>query len=224
MKLLNLRLLPLYSGKSIRIIDSLGLTWNPHAYYSPIHLKCVRKYRVIAPHRPTANAFRYEYESSELLEKLKSLKNYAVISTVDNNVNIEAILKNFQATNIQSNEDVRAMVTSIILAAKFDENVENIIEKAFGADAVARFLALCDTWLDQMTADDAVSTLVAFDLLKIPLHHPVNRKLTTHVTNMLRGNFDKSKTQNVLLIEIFASCRFACVSAEIVVKFGHLFA
>lgn len=195
MKLLNLRLLTVYSSKSIRNIDSLGFYRNSHAFSSPIHLKCIRKYCVMTQHRPAADAFRYEYESGELLEKLKSLTNCTVIPPVDNNVEIEALLQNFRQQNFQSNEDVQTIVTLVILAAKFDQNVESIIKNVFGANAVAKFLAICHAWLDRMTADDAVSTLVALNLLQIPLHHPVNRKLTTHITNMLRGNFNGEQSK-----------------------------
>lgn len=191
MKLLNLRLLTVYSRKAVQNIDSLSFNRNFHAYYRPIHLKCVRNYCAMTLYRPTTNAFRYEYESVELLEKLKSLTKITVISSADNNVKIEELLKNLQEQNFHSYEDIQAIVTAVILAAKINQNVGSIFEKTFGADAGVKFLAHCDIWMDQMTADDAVSTLVALNLLKIPLHDRVNRKLTTHVTNMLRGNFNR---------------------------------
>lgn len=177
MKLLNLRLLQVYSSKSIKSIGSLRFYQNFNTYYSPIHLKCVRNCWTMTRYRRNADTFRYEYDSGELLEKLKSSTNVTVISSANNT-----------AQNLQSNEDVQAIVSSLILAAKSGQNVVNIIEKTFGANALANFLALCDTWLDHMNADDAVSTLVALNLLEVPLHHPVNRELTTHVTNMLRGD------------------------------------
>lgn len=193
MKLLNLRLLKVYSSKSIRSIDSLGYYSNfkstyYHHHHPPINLKCVRKCWTMSRYRHTTNQFRYEYDSGELLQKLNVSINDSVISSANNGVKIEALLKNLKIQNLQSKEDVQTIVSSIILAAKFDQNVESIIGMAFGANAQLKFLALCDTWLDQMNADDAVSTLVALNQLKVPLHHPVIRKLTTHVTNMLRGN------------------------------------
>lgn len=190
MKLLNLRLLKVYSNKSIRNFGSLGFYRNSNTNHLPIHLKCVRNCWTMTRYRRTGDSFRYEYDSGELLEKLRSSTNDVVISSAVNNVKIKALLRNLKAQNLQSNEDVQAIVSSLFLAAKSGQNVENIIEKMFGANALEKFLALCDTWLDQMNADDAVSTLIALKLLKVPLHHPINRKLTTHITRMLRGIFN----------------------------------
>lgn len=189
MKLLNLRLLKVYPRKSLNIIDSLGYHSNFNAHYSPIHSKCVRKCWTMSRYRQNSNNFRYEYDSGELLSKLRSSPSDTVISSAHNSVKIDAFLRNLKSQNAQSPEAVQAIVSSIILAAKLGQNVENIVEKSFGANAIMKFTALCDTWHDQMNADDAVSTLIALNLLKVPLHHPVNRKLTTYVTKMLKGKF-----------------------------------
>lgn len=189
MKLLNLRLFKVCSSESIKNIGLLSVIRNSNAYSSPINLKCVRKCWTMTKYRTTVNTFRYEYDTGELLEKLKSLTNCTVISTADKYVEIEALLTNLKTQNFQSKEDVQALVTSLILAARLGQNVDSIIEKTFDVNALEKFLSLCDAWLDQMTAEDAVSTLVALNLLKVPLYHPVNRKLTIHVSHMLRGNF-----------------------------------
>lgn len=175
--MLNLRLLKVYSSQSISNIGLFSFYRNLNSYSR----KFCGTTQYVYPD--------YAYESGELMEKLKSSTNCNVIAAASNNVNIESYLANLKERNCKSNEDVQAIVTSIILAAKLDQNVESIIEKSFGIDAVDKFLALCDTWQDRMNADEAVSTLIALNLLKIPLHHPVNRKLTIHVANLLRGNF-----------------------------------
>lgn len=186
MNLLNLRLFKVYSNKSIRSIDSLECYSKFNTHFCPqIHLNCVRRCWSLTRYRLGANKFRYEYDSGELLEKLRSSTNGAVISSAK----IEALLSNLKSENCQSKEDVQAIASSIILAAKFGQNVGGIVEKTLGANAPMKFLALCDTWQDEFNANDAVSTLVALNLLKVPLHHPVNRKLTTNVTKMLRGEF-----------------------------------
>lgn len=183
MKLLNLHLLKGCTSKSF---GSLSRYQKFNIYYSPIHLKCVRKCWTTTQFRTTADKlkFRYEYDSGELLERLGHLTNTTVISSA-NNVNIETILKNLNVDKLESKEDVQSLVVSIILAAKFGQNVKTIVE----AKALGKFLDLCDAWLYKMTAEDAVSTLIALNLLNVSLHHPVNRRLTTYVTNMLRGNF-----------------------------------
>lgn len=187
MKLLNVRFLKVYSSKSINSVGLLGFHRNFITYYSPLNLKCVRNCYTMTRYRRSVDTFRYEYDTDELLEKLRSSTNNTVISSVDNNVKIEAILRNSRAQNLESNEAVQAIVASLILAAKSGQNVVDIIEKTFGANELTKFFALLDTWLDQMNPDDAVSTLIALKLLHVPLHHPANRKLTTHVTRMLRG-------------------------------------
>lgn len=191
MKLLSLRLLKVYPSKSLKIIDSIGYSLNFNVnVHSSSHLKCARKCWTMTRYQQTTNNFRYEYDSEELLEKSKS-------SSTDNTSKIKALLRTLKSQNAQSQEELQAIVSSIILAAKDGQNVENAVQKTFGANAIVKFTALCDTWLDQMNADDAVSTLIALNLLKIPLHHPVNRKLTTCVTNMLRGEFEwKSEWQS----------------------------
>lgn len=206
MKLLNLRLLKVYPSKSLKIIDALGYHSNFNTHYSPIHLKCVRKCWTMSRYRQNTNNFRYEYDSGELLAKLRSSTSDAVILSAHNSVKIEAFLRNLQSQNAQSKEDVQAIVSSIILAAKFGQSVDNVIEKSFGANATMKFTALCDTWHDQMNADDAVSTLIALNLLEVPLHHPVNRKLTTYVTNMLKGKKTKDKI-NKIWLTAFLPCR-----------------
>lgn len=185
MKLLNLRLLKVYPSKSLKIIDSLGYHSNFNTNYSPVHWKCVRKCWSLSLYQQKTNNFRYEYDSGELLEKLRTSANDCVISSPA--ILIKAHLENFKSQNTQSQEDLQAIVSSLILAAKFGQNVGNIVEKTFGANAIMKFTALCATWYDQMNADDAVSTLIALNLLKVPLHHPVSRNLTTYVTKMLRG-------------------------------------
>lgn len=189
MKLLVLRLLKVHPTKSIIESGALSLLQSQNAHNS---LKCIKPVRTFSylnrsvPKIHTTQKFQYQYELSELVEKLKILSKCNVISS-DGDVQVENLQDFLKTQSIESKDDVQAIVTSLIIAAKLGQNVENFVEKALGETALKSFLDHSDACIEQMTADDVVSSLIALNLLNVPLHHPVNRKLIIRVTNMLRG-------------------------------------
>lgn len=189
MKLLALRLLKVHSTKSIIESGALSLLQNHNAHNPSICFKPIRTFSYLnrsAAKVQTTQTFRYQYELSELVDKLKTLSKCDVISS-SSDVQIEHLLDFLKSQTIESKDDVQAIVTSLIIAAKLGQNVENLVEKALGETALKAFLDHSDACIEQMTADDVVSSLIALNLLNVPLHHPVNRKLIIRVTNMLKG-------------------------------------
>lgn len=177
----------MYLCKSIRALISLG---NFNKNKTLVHLKCFRKYSSVNlcdVQNQIAKEFRYQYESSELVEKLKSLSKCDEISSASS-IKIANLLDFWKSQKITSEDDIQAIITSLILAAKLDENVEVIVPKALGEFALSRFLVHLDDCIEQMSVNDVVSSLVALHLLNIPLHHPVNRKLVIRISNMLKGD------------------------------------
>lgn len=225
MKLLVLRLLKVHSTKSIIESGALSLLQNCNAHYPSICLKPIRKYSYLNRYTPnvrTTNTFRYQYELSELVDKLKSLSKYDAISSAGD-VQIENLLDFLSKQKVESKDDVQAIVTSLIIAAKLGQNVENMVKSALDESALKRFLDHSDTCIEQMTADDVVSALIALNLLNIPLHHPVNRNLMIRVLNMLKGELESTElcSDEFIIGLCFRSER---ISIKVIIKLGHLFA
>lgn len=176
MKLLVSRLLKVHSTKSILESGAVSLLQNYNTKYSSICLNRV-------PQKITTRRFQYQYEFNELVEKLKTLSNYDKLSP-GRDVRTENLLDFLKTQSIETKEDVQAIVTILIIAAKLGQNVGS---HALDESALKKFLELSDACIEQMTADDVVSALIALNILNIPLHHPVNRKLMIRVTNMLKG-------------------------------------
>lgn len=191
MKLLSLRLPKLHSAKSIIKCGALGLPQNA---YRSIAFTAFRKYsdgNKLATKLQPIDQFEYQYDLNELMGKLNSLTKCDVISTASE-VHLNNLQDFLRMQQIKSKDDVQAIVTSLIIAAKLGQNVENIIDKIFENEALTTFLDHSDAHIEQMTADEVVSMLVALKLLKVPLHNPVNRKLTIRVTHLLRGECERT--------------------------------
>lgn len=212
MKLLVLRLLKVHSTKSIIESGALSLLQNCNAHYPSICLKPIRKYSYLNRYTPnvrTTNTFRYQYELSELVDKLKSLSKYDAISSAGD-VQIENLLDFLSKQKVESKDDVQAIVTSLIIAAKLGQNVENMVKSALDESALKKFLDHSDAYIEQMTADDVVSALIALNLLNIPLHHPVNRNLMIRVLKMLKGELESTElcSNELLLVYILDQNEF----------------
>lgn len=44
-----------------------------------------------------------------------------------------------------------------------------------------------DTYINEMMANELVSSLIALNLLNVPLYHPVNQKLSIRISHLLEG-------------------------------------
>lgn len=155
-------------------------------------LKYFRKYSTInksSSNIQTLHTFRYQYESNELIEKLK-------VFTKNNSAEkcpVENVLLCSSEPIIQSKDDVQMIVTATIMAAKTGQSVENFRNSNLSKNVVQKFLDFLErspSCIDSMSADETVECLIALNLLKIPMYHPVNRKLMTLVSSQLRGKSD----------------------------------
>lgn len=132
--------------------------------------------------------FRYQYGVNELLENL-SVSTKRVWSSFD--TSNEFRLKDL----LESDSEYRSITSSVILAAKCGL-LQNLVEE----NTCQVFFDHLSASIEEMTAEDVVSTLIALNLLNLPLHHAINRRLTTRVTNMLKGEYknrDMNATEKV---------------------------
>ncbi|XP_031637600.1 uncharacterized protein LOC116350029 [Contarinia nasturtii] len=83
-------------------------------------------------------------------------------------------------TNEILDSDVQSIVNYVILASKCG------VSCSFETDECNSFLNRLSRNVEQMSPDDAVSALIALNLLIVPLHHPVNRDLTIKIIHMLK--------------------------------------
>lgn len=119
----------------------------------------------------SSDKFVYQYDMNELLR------------------NVSATTKNVACNELQLQESLNletqysSVISSVILAAK-NGLLDNLIDK----NTCDPFFDVINRNIEQMTAEDVVSTLIVLSLLNVPLHHPINRKLTIRVTHMLKGN------------------------------------
>lgn len=213
MKLLTLRLLKVHSVKSIIESGAFGVLQNYNAQNASICVKQFRKYSSQiqgVPRIQTSDRFRYQYELSELVDKLKSLSTCDVITSI-NDVHVDKLLDFLNTQTIESKDDVQAIITSLILAAKLGQNVESIVDK----NVLQRFLEHSNACIDQMTTDDVVSALIALHLMKVPLHHNVNRNLTISVSRMLRGKLTKVATLRTFSNLFFENDTMICISLDL---------
>lgn len=170
----------------------LRILQNSNAWPKSGLLKYFRKYSTInksSSNIQTLHTFRYQYESNELIEKLK-------VFTKNNSAEkfpMENVLLCSSEPIIQSKDDVQMIVTATIMAAKTGQSVENFRNSNLSKNVVQKFLDFLErspSCIDSMSADETVECLIALNLLKIPMYHPVNRKLMTLVSSQLRGKSD----------------------------------
>lgn len=116
-----------------------------------------------------SQTFRYQYDETLCNSRIKSFR--------------DANKQLFDES--KSNElDVQSILNCVIFSAKYGQNVTNF---SVNNDAHNRFLNRVGANIDQMTVEDLVSALIALNLLKVPLHHPINCELIITLTRMLKS-------------------------------------
>lgn len=167
MKLINLRVLKLYRSISV-------LSHRSSKLLNPI----IQSATLPALRFQASNEFPYLYERNELIEKTTYSPNQLCINNSKNFLDLE---------NIKSIDDIHFFVHNVIKAAKFGQNVPKML--CYGASAIPfeRFLNYLGSHTEDMSADDVVSTLIALNLLEVPLYHPVNQKLSIRIAHLLKG-------------------------------------
>lgn len=129
---------------------------------------------------------KYIYSINELLENVEiSTKN--VLSSSSCDASNEIRLKDL----LNSDSQYRSIVNSVILIEKCGR-LGNSIEES---NCLQPFFNHLRTSIADMTAEDVVSTLIALNLLNVPLHHSINQELIIRITNMLKGRNDKKKNR-----------------------------
>lgn len=123
-----------------------------------------------------SNTFPYLFESKELVEKLKYSRKKDLLLSIDN-INNSITPKKFKCM-----DDINLFTNTVILATKFGQSFD-AIEKTF----CESFIIYMNNHVRDMTADEAISTLVALNLLNVPLCHPVNQNLCIKIANLLKG-------------------------------------
>lgn len=128
-----------------------------------------------------SNTFPYLFESKELVEKLKYSKKKDLILSSEK-LYIDNIHNLITPKNFKCMDDINLFTNTVILATKFGQSLDTI-EKSF----CESFIIYMDNHVRDMTADEAISTLVALNLLNVPLCHPVNQNLCIRIANLLKG-------------------------------------
>lgn len=162
MKLLTFGLLKAHSGRFRLWICKRPTYWNNSRSSFTTQLK-------------TSDTFAYQYDLNELLENV-NVSSKRILVNASNEFRLEEILK--------SDYQYRSITSSVILAGKhglLNNSIDEITDHHFLNHISASIL--------EMTFEDVVSTLIALNLLNVPLHHPINQKLTIRVMNMLKGEY-----------------------------------
>lgn len=189
MKFLKYRLLKLHSG-------ILFHRWNQNAnrfgyvqrnFHFPISSNIFKKIQNSTTEQQSSKEtnessdhFKYHYDAKELLDSLK------LQSCEFQPEYLKHILKT-------KGDNDQHVINYIILAAKNGHNVEDMVKLAAQENSFDAFLNRLDGVIEKMTADEVVSTLIAFNLSNIPLYHPINRRLTVKTSHMLNGKCDRVK-------------------------------
>lgn len=132
-----------------------------------------------------SNEFPYLYERNELIEKTTYSPDQLCINNSKSFLNLGTI---------KSIDDIHFFVHNVIKSAKFGQNVPKMICYGASANSFESFLNyLGSHTYEDMSADDVVSTLIALNLLEVPLYHPVNQKLSIRIAHLLKGKLKRLK-------------------------------
>lgn len=119
--------------------------------------------------------FIYHYDSNELIQNVS--------------VPAKRIWSSFNRSNdfrlkelLDRDTEYRSIISSVILSAKY-----GILVSFTEENTCQRFFNHITANIEEMPAEDIVSTLIVLNLLNVPLYHPINQKLTIRVINMLKG-------------------------------------
>lgn len=132
--------------------------------------------------------FPYTYELSDLLSNLQNSTKRAVIIPQNKQleaIHLEELLKTALNEQIVSKNHVQIVVNLLLLLAKHGCNVEKIIKDS--NEDFDRFLCSLNEHIEEMSADDLVSALIALQYSGVLLHHTANRALTLRVSRLLKG-------------------------------------
>lgn len=116
-----------------------------------------------------SQTFRYQYDEILCDSSIKSFR--------DAN-------KQLFDESISNKLDIKSVLDCVIFSAKYGQNVTNF---SVNNDAHNRFLKRVGVNIEQMPAEDLVSALIALNLLKVPLNHPINCELIITLTRMLKS-------------------------------------
>lgn len=119
-------------------------------------------------------AFVYEYNSGELKENIRK---------TNGTLNESSFPKLPKLEGLSAKSEVISYIYYVIYLAKLGYCPVQVI----GDGNLELLLVQIRTFIDQMTANELVASLVAFHLAKVPLHHPIARELTIRVTSTLKG-------------------------------------
>lgn len=122
---------------------------------------------------------KYIYSINELLENVNISTKHALSPSSSCDASNEIRLKDL----LNSDSQCRSIVNSVILIEKCGRLGSSIEESS----SLQPFFNHLHTSVPEMTADDVVSTLIALNLLNVPLHHTINQELIIRVTNILKG-------------------------------------
>lgn len=158
--------------------------------------------------------FRYHYEVNELFERLNG--KYSLSSEFRSD-SLKDVLYAHE-------DNAQHVINYLILAAKCGHNVEEMVDLAIKQNYFDPFLNRLSGTIDEMTHEEVVSSLIAFNLSNVPLYHPINRQLTIQSAHLLRGKFRICKRNKTRLVnKMFIFCRTKQISTEIALKPCHLF-
>lgn len=123
---------------------------------------------------------KYIYSINELLENVNNSTKHA-LSSPSNEIRLKDLLS--------SNSQYRSIVNSVILIDKCGR-LSSLIEES---NSLQPFFNHLRTSIAEMTAEDVVSTLIALNLLNVPLHHTINQELIIRLTNILKSRKNNRK-------------------------------
>lgn len=187
MKLLNYRLLRVNSDVLSHRSIINGFYCANRSFHVPIPSQFFKKFQ-----NPTASQastkdvqisqhFRYHYEVNELSERLNS--KYSPSS--------EFRSDSFKDVLDAHKDNTQHVINYLILAAKFGHNVKEMVDLATQQSYFDPFLNRLNGTIDEMSADEVVSSLIAFNLSNLPMHHPINRRLSIQSGHLLSGKSEK---------------------------------
>lgn len=169
MKLINLRVVKLYSTLSVlKKGCQFSTIYRYSSNFSSIKI---------------SNSFPYLYELDDFFNKAEySDDKYLKFSSDQFCIDLMNVIE-----NIESIEDIQFVLRTIILAAKFGNKTDATLGERIQETSLKRIQDRLSPHVEKMGADEVVSTLVALQILNVPLHHQVSQKILIRITHLLKG-------------------------------------